>query len=205
MQNLHEPAWWWPHHISDFISCHGYKSSVLPYLVDENLCTSRAHEQHGPSQSVTVPVELLCAHGVEEVIEDSAHVAVHPLQWHIKTQPGHLVHEGLQTTDIWREEGKSVIKKKTGTEKSTGNHNLRHHFWTMQAFSTLRLKSADASLRTSWAEEQCDRGLSEGVGWSKTESDSLNSGWKKILKMAVNAAMSPPLSSDWMKICHLST
>lgn len=72
----------------------------LPYLVDENLGAARAHEQHGPPQSVPVAVELLRAHGAEEVVEDSAHVAVHPLQRHVQAQPGHLVHEGLQTTDI---------------------------------------------------------------------------------------------------------
>lgn len=71
------------------------------YLVDENLRPAGAHEQHGPPQGVAVAVELLRAHGVEEVVEDSAHVAVHPLQGHVQPQPGHLVHEGLQTPDIW--------------------------------------------------------------------------------------------------------
>lgn len=73
---------------------------MLPYLVDEDLRASRAHEQGGPPQGVAVAVELLCAHGAEEVVEDPTHVAVHPLQRHVQTQPGHLVHEGLQTPDI---------------------------------------------------------------------------------------------------------
>lgn len=51
----------------------------VTYLVDEHLCSSRAHEQHCPPQSVPVPVELLSAHGVEKVIKDSADVAIHPL------------------------------------------------------------------------------------------------------------------------------
>ena len=69
--------------------------SSAAYLVDEHLCTSRAHEQHGPPQSVSVPVELLSAHCVKEVSEDSADVAVHPLQGNIQTQPRCLVHKGL--------------------------------------------------------------------------------------------------------------
>lgn len=72
----------------------------VAYLVDEHLCTSRAHEQHGSPQSVPVPVELLGAHRVKEVIENSADVAVHPLQGNIQTQTRCLVHKGLQTPDI---------------------------------------------------------------------------------------------------------
>lgn len=70
--------------------------------MDEHLCASRAHEQHGPPQSVPVPVELFGAHRVEEVGEDPADVVVHPLQGNIQAQPGRLVHKGLQTPDIWR-------------------------------------------------------------------------------------------------------
>lgn len=76
--------------------------NVSAYLVDEHLSTSRAHEQHGPPQSVPVPVELLGAHRVEEVSEDSADVAVHPLQGNIQTHPRRLVHKCLQTADVWR-------------------------------------------------------------------------------------------------------
>lgn len=76
--------------------------SNAAYLVDEHLCTARAHEQHSPSQGVPVPVELLSAHRVKEVSKDSADVAVHPLQGHIQTQPRRLVHKGLQTPNIWR-------------------------------------------------------------------------------------------------------
>lgn len=72
----------------------------VAYLVDEHLCTPRAHEQHSPPQSVPVPVELLGAHRVEEVGKDSADVAVHPLQGDVQTQPGRLVHKGLQTPNI---------------------------------------------------------------------------------------------------------
>lgn len=72
----------------------------VAYLVDEHLRTSRAHEQHSPPQSVPVPVELLSAHSVEEVIKDSADVAVHPLQGNVETQPRRLVHKGLQSPDI---------------------------------------------------------------------------------------------------------
>lgn len=72
----------------------------VAYLVDEHLCTSRAHEQDSPPQSVPIPVELLSAHSVEEVIKDSADIAVHPLERHIEAQPRRLVHKGLQTPDI---------------------------------------------------------------------------------------------------------
>lgn len=72
----------------------------VAYLVDEHLSASRAHEQHSPPQSVSVPVELLGAHSVEEVVEDSAHVAVHPLQGHVEAEPRRLVHECLQTSDV---------------------------------------------------------------------------------------------------------
>lgn len=70
------------------------------YLVDEHLCASGAHEQHSSPQSVSVPVELLGAHSVEEVVEDSAHVAVHPLQGDVEAEPRRLVHECLQTSDV---------------------------------------------------------------------------------------------------------
>jgi len=72
----------------------------VAYLVDEHLRTTRTHEQHGPPQSVPVPVELLSAHRVEEVSEDSADVVVHSLQRHIQTQPRPLIHKGLQTPDV---------------------------------------------------------------------------------------------------------
>lgn len=76
------------------------KSISVAYLVDEHLCTSRAHEQDGPPQSVPIPVELLSAHGAEEVVKNSADIAIHPLQRNIEAQPRRLVHKGLQTPDI---------------------------------------------------------------------------------------------------------
>lgn len=124
--------------------------------MDENLRASRAHEQHSPPQSVAVPVELLCAHGVEEVIEDSAHVAVHPLQRHVKTQPGRLVHEGLQATDIWREEGGV---REENREEERGKPGPR---------GPSEVESTAAPLYSSRAEEEGDGGVSEGVDW-KTE------------------------------------
>lgn len=68
--------------------------------MDEHLCTSRAHQQHSPPQSVPVAVEFLGAHGVEEVVEYPTDVAVDPLQGNVQTQPGRLIHEGLQAPDI---------------------------------------------------------------------------------------------------------
>ena len=69
----------------------------------EPLGSPRAHEQHGPPQRVPVPIELLSAHGVEEVGEDAADVAVDPLQGDVQSQSRRLVHEVLQTTYVWEE------------------------------------------------------------------------------------------------------
>lgn len=71
-----------------------------PHLVDEHLCSSGAHEKHGPPQRVPVAVELLGPHGAEQVGEHPAHVAVHPLQRHVQTLPRRLVQECLQSTDV---------------------------------------------------------------------------------------------------------
>lgn len=95
------------------------------YLVNEDLSSSRAHEQHGPSQSVPVPVQLLRAHRIEEIGKHSANVAVHPLQGHIQTEPRRLVHEGLQSSDIWGETD-TVRTTNKNTENSSGSLALEH-------------------------------------------------------------------------------
>lgn len=74
--------------------------------MDEHLRPPGTHEQHGPPQGVPVAVELLGAHGAEEVVENAAHVAVHPLQGDVQAEAGRLVHEGLQASDVWWTRGR---------------------------------------------------------------------------------------------------
>lgn len=74
--------------------------------MDEHLGSSRAHEQHGPPQGVPVAVELFGPQRVKKIGENVADVPVDPLQGHVQTQPGRLVHEGLQAPDVcWEERG----------------------------------------------------------------------------------------------------
>lgn len=81
--------------------CLGKALRPSPHLVNEHLRPPGAHQQHGPSQGVPVAVELFGAHGAKEVVEDSAHVAVHTLQGHVQAEAGRLVHEGLQASNVW--------------------------------------------------------------------------------------------------------
>lgn len=74
-------------------------------LLDEGVRSVGAQQQDGPAQRVPVAVQLLGPHGGEEVGEDLADVAVHPLQGHVHPLPGGLVQEALQAADIWGEEG----------------------------------------------------------------------------------------------------
>lgn len=59
-----------------------------------------AEQQDGSAQCVSVPVELLCPHGGEEVGEDFADVPVHSLQRDVHALTGRLIQKTLQATDI---------------------------------------------------------------------------------------------------------
>ena len=86
--------------------------------MDEDLGSPRAHEQHGAAQRVPVAVELLGAHGAEQVAEDAANVAVDALQGYVQAQPGSLVHEGLQAPDVWQgERGQRDIGRHSRRER----------------------------------------------------------------------------------------
>lgn len=69
--------------------------------MDEHLRPPGTHEQHRPPQGVPVAVELIGAHGAEEVVENAADVAVHPLQGDVQAEARRLVHKGLQAADVW--------------------------------------------------------------------------------------------------------